>query len=120
MDGLSMEAAFDGLHRIHGKTDATNLGFRYAAIPDDFDSKADEVFDPEEMKPLFELGYWMGSTCSAWRDTPPGYCRNSDGLTLRPLPVFEYRYPFKDKKERSAARPAPSPGRSRTQAAPPA
>ena len=66
-------AAFNALNRIHGSTDATHLGFRYAAIPDDFESKADEVFDPEEMKRLFELGYELGSTGSAWRDTPPGY-----------------------------------------------
>jgi len=65
--------AFNELHRIQSNTDATNLGFRYAAIPDDFQSKAEEVFDPREMKRLFELGYELGSTGSAWRDTPPGY-----------------------------------------------
>ena len=73
MDGSSMEAAFDGMHRIHDETDATNQGLRYAANPDDFESKAKEVFNPEEMKRLFELGYGMGSAGSAWRDTPPGY-----------------------------------------------
>ena len=66
-------AAFNDLHRIHGNTDTAELGFRYTAIPDDFESQADEVFDPEEMKRLFELGYEMGLSGSAWRDTPPGY-----------------------------------------------
>jgi hypothetical protein len=69
-------AAFNDLYRVHGSTAAANLGFRYAAIPDDFESKADEVFDPEEMKRLFELGYELGSAGSAWRDTPPGYLWN--------------------------------------------
>jgi predicted acylesterase/phospholipase RssA len=66
-------AAFNDLYRIHSATDAAHLGFRYTAIPDDFESKADEVFDPEEMKRLFELGYEMGLSGIAWRDTPPGY-----------------------------------------------
>ena len=66
-------AAFSKLHSVHGSTNAADLGFRYAAIPDDFESKADEVFDPEEMKRLFKLGYEMGSAGSAWRDTPPAY-----------------------------------------------
>jgi len=66
-------AAFNDLYRIHGNTDAAHLGFRYAAIPDDFESKADEVFDPEEMKRLFKLGYDMGLAGSSWRDTPPTY-----------------------------------------------
>ena len=66
-------AAFSKLHSVHGSTNAADLGFRYAAIPDDFESKTEEVFDPREMKRLFELGYELGSTGSAWRDTPPGY-----------------------------------------------
>ena len=66
-------ATFNDLHRIHGNTDTAHLSFRYTAIPDDFESQADEVFDPEEMKRLFELGYEMGLSGSAWRDTPPGY-----------------------------------------------
>lgn len=66
-------AAFNALNRIHGSTDAAHLDFRYASIPDDFEAKAGELFDPEEMKRLFELGYELGSTGSAWRDTPPGY-----------------------------------------------
>ena len=33
-------AAFNELYRIHGNTDAANLGFRYAAIADDFESQA--------------------------------------------------------------------------------
>jgi len=64
-------AAFQGLHFIHASTNASNLGFRYVAIPDDFELQADEAFDPREMKRLFELGHELGLAGSAWRDTPP-------------------------------------------------
>jgi len=54
-------------------TDAARLGFRYVAIPDDFESQADEVFDPQEMNRLFELGYETGLSGTAWQDRPPLY-----------------------------------------------
>jgi hypothetical protein len=63
-------AAVNDLHRIYVTSDSANLDFRYVAIPDDFESQADEPFDPVEMKRLFELGYQTGRT-GAWRDTPP-------------------------------------------------
>ena len=66
-------SAFHALHRIRAGTLSSELGFRYIAIPDNFESEADEPFDPREMKRLFELGYEMGSAGSAWRYTPPGY-----------------------------------------------
>jgi hypothetical protein len=64
-------AAFQGLHRMHAHTNASNLGFRYVAIPNDFESQADEPFDPREMKRLFELGHELGLAGTAWQDTPP-------------------------------------------------
>jgi predicted acylesterase/phospholipase RssA len=66
-------AALNDLYRIRSFTDGANLGFRYVAIPDDFESRADELFDPVAMKRLFELGYETGSTGIAWRDTSPRY-----------------------------------------------
>ena len=55
-------AAINDLSRIYVSTDAAKLGFKYVAIPDDFESRADEAFDPREMKRLFELGYATGLT----------------------------------------------------------
>lgn len=64
-------AAFSALHRIHARTDTDKLDFRYVAIPDSFESQADEPFDPREMKRLFELGYQLGLDGTAWQSTPP-------------------------------------------------
>jgi predicted acylesterase/phospholipase RssA len=66
-------AAFHDLARIYVTTNAAGVGFRYIAIPDDFELKAEEPFDPQEMKRLFELGYGMGLTGTGWRDTSPRY-----------------------------------------------
>ena len=66
-------SAINNLNRLYITTGQANLGFRFAAIPNDFESQADEPFDPEEMKRLFELGYQMGLAGTAWRDTPPRY-----------------------------------------------
>jgi predicted acylesterase/phospholipase RssA len=64
-------AAFNDLFRIYVNAEGANQGFRYIAIPADFESQADEPFDPVEMKRLFELGYQTGLAGTAWRDTPP-------------------------------------------------
>ena len=66
-------AAINDLYRLYVTTDAARLGFRYVAIPDDFESQADEVFDPQEMNRLFELGYETGLSGTAWQDRPPLY-----------------------------------------------
>ncbi len=66
-------AAINDLYRLYVTTDAARLGFRYVAIPDDFESQADEVFDPREMNRLFALGYETGLAGTAWQDNPPRY-----------------------------------------------
>lgn len=70
-------AAFRDLSSIYATTQAGNLAFRHVSIPDDFESKADEPFDPREMARLFELGYRMGLDDAAWRDTSPRYLFDS-------------------------------------------
>ena len=64
-------AAVNDLRRIYAKSDSTNVDFRYVAIPEEFESKANEPFDPVEMKRLFELGYQTGLAGTAWREIPP-------------------------------------------------
>lgn len=66
-------SAINDLHRLYATTNAARLGFRYVAIPDKFGMQADEAFDPRVMTRLFELGYQMGLSGSAWQDTPPRY-----------------------------------------------
>ncbi len=64
-------AALNDLSCIYGSTQDSMLSFQYTAIPDDFESKAEEMFDPREMKRLFKLGYEMGLEGCAWQNTSP-------------------------------------------------
>lgn len=64
-------AAINDLYRIYLNTTTARLGYRYVAIPDEFEFQADEEFDPREMARLFELGYRLGLEGSAWQETPP-------------------------------------------------
>lgn len=45
--------------------------FRLSAIPESFRPSSGAEFDRVEMNRLFELGYQMGLTGSAWEHTPP-------------------------------------------------
>ncbi len=62
--------AINDLYRLYLDSRANKLGFRYIAIPDDFESQADEIFDPHEMTRLFELGYAVGLDGDAWQTAP--------------------------------------------------
>jgi predicted acylesterase/phospholipase RssA len=62
-------AAINDLYRLHVNTDASGLGLQYVAIPDEFESQSDEMFDPQEMKRLFALGYETGISGSGWQKT---------------------------------------------------
>jgi len=53
------------------KRDGMTLGF--TAIPDDFDIKTKEPFDPAAMLKTFELGYQYGLGGPKWTTMPPGY-----------------------------------------------
>ncbi|MCK5487158.1 MAG: hypothetical protein KAI86_13160 [Desulfobacterales bacterium] len=47
--------------------------FNLAYIPDEFNLKAKEPFDPEYMVKLFDLGYRMALSGYPWDKTPPGF-----------------------------------------------
>jgi len=66
-------SAINHLHRIYNATNSMNLEYRDIAIPKEFESQADEMFDPIEMQRLFELGYRMGLSGTGWKDSPPEY-----------------------------------------------
>ena len=48
-----------------------NIGFNYAAGPDEFKFTAQEPFDREEMRRLFQLGYDLASSGYKWNKKLP-------------------------------------------------
>ncbi len=63
-----MEARlFGDLYRIYSIAREDGVDFNYVSIPDDYISKSNEPFDPEEMKRLFDLGFDMAKSGNFWR-----------------------------------------------------
>jgi predicted patatin/cPLA2 family phospholipase len=66
------QARGDLYHLFTGSL-VTGLKYQMVAIPQDFPVKADStLFDPAEMKRLFDKGSELGRSPSPWRNTPPG------------------------------------------------
>jgi predicted acylesterase/phospholipase RssA len=63
-------ASLNDLMRIHQFARRDNIDFNYAGIPDDFIFESKEVFDPEEMNALFEIGYQMARKGKIWQKAP--------------------------------------------------
>ncbi len=71
-------AAVDDLFRMYAFTQREQLGFKYVDIPEDFESRAKEAFDQEEMNRLFETGYQLALSGDVWETKPPGLASAPD------------------------------------------
>ena len=60
------------LNRIYALCKLEGMDFHLAYVPDDYHSKAKEVFDTVEMTRLFDLGFAKAKAGTAWSDAPPG------------------------------------------------
>lgn len=61
------------MYRIYLGTRRDGLNYHLAYIPDDFKEKQKEMFDPEYMRKLFDLGYRMAKSGYPWAKAPPGF-----------------------------------------------
>jgi hypothetical protein len=61
------------LYRIYTIAQREGMEFNLVYIPSTFKFKGKELFDTEEMKQLFELGFNMGKSGDFWHKYPPGY-----------------------------------------------
>ncbi len=59
------------LYRIFLLAKRDGLDFNLAFIPDDFNVPMNEIFDPEYMQSLFDLGYRMAKDGYPWSKSPP-------------------------------------------------
>lgn len=67
---IRMQGASD-LFRIFLLARRDGIDFNLAYIPDDFNAPQKEIFDPEYMQDLFNLGYRMGRDGYSWSKVPP-------------------------------------------------
>jgi predicted patatin/cPLA2 family phospholipase len=61
------------LYRIFLGAQRDGMDYNLAFIPFDFDEKSKELFDPEYMSKLFDLGYRMAQNGYPWEKVPPGF-----------------------------------------------
>jgi hypothetical protein len=60
------------LYQIYAITRVRGSDFHYGEVPKDFVWNADQEFDGDEMRRLFDIAYELGFNGTAWSDTPPG------------------------------------------------
>jgi predicted patatin/cPLA2 family phospholipase len=60
------------LYRIYLRAQRDGIDYNLAYIPEDFTMKSKELFDPEYMSRLFDLGYRMAQDGYPWQKGPPG------------------------------------------------
>ena len=60
-------------YRIYLSSLRDDIDYFWTSIPDDFDEKPKEMFDPEYMLKLVEIGIQRAKSGTAWKTEPPGY-----------------------------------------------
>lgn len=61
------------MYRIYLDCEQDGIEYNLAYIPDSFDAKPTEEFDPVYMNKLFDLGYRMAKNGYPWHKAPPGF-----------------------------------------------
>jgi predicted patatin/cPLA2 family phospholipase len=59
------------LFRIHSVALASGAEFRWVTIPNDAVFTRSEFFDPVQMRALYDTGFRLASSATAWQRTPP-------------------------------------------------
>ena len=61
------------LYRIYRASKRDGTDYNLAYIPQDFSAESNEIFDPEYMSKLFDLGYQMARNGYPWEKVPFGF-----------------------------------------------
>ncbi|MFA9419646.1 MAG: patatin-like phospholipase family protein, partial [Gammaproteobacteria bacterium] len=73
VDTIIRTQGLGDLYRIYLGAVRDNANFKLAYIPEDFELESDELFDPEYMSALFDLGYEQARNGYNWSSSPPGF-----------------------------------------------
>ena len=71
-DGFARSGTIGDIFRIYAATLREGTGFQWITIPDSATLAGNEVFDPEVMSRLFDLGAKLGRDGPPWQTAPPG------------------------------------------------
>ena len=61
------------MQRLYLQAQNDKMAYNLAFIPDSFNEKSNEDFDPVYMRKLFDLGFEMAKQGFPWQNAPPGF-----------------------------------------------
>ena len=67
---MKSQSWFDML-RLHDNAKKDEVEFHYTSLPYDYAPQGDEMFDLEEMKRLYDLGYSIAVSDDPWQEEIP-------------------------------------------------
>ncbi len=73
LDTIIRTQGLGDLYRIYLGSVRDKANFKLAYIPGDFELESNELFDPEYMSALFDLGYEQARNGYNWASSPPGF-----------------------------------------------
>ncbi len=68
---LMKAQSWSDMLRLHNNAERDNVDFNYISLPNGYEAKGDEMFDPEEMKRLYDLGYSIATSDNPWQKDIP-------------------------------------------------
>jgi predicted acylesterase/phospholipase RssA len=72
IETLTKYQGLGDLFRLYVGAQRDGVDYNLAYIPADFTAESTEVFDPEYMSKLFDVGYSLGTQPNHWMKKPPG------------------------------------------------
>lgn len=60
------------LLRLYLSSQRDDIDYNLIFVPNNFNQVSEEMFDPNFMRSLYEIGYELGQTSTNWIKTPPG------------------------------------------------
>ena len=73
ISSLLRTQGFGDLYKLYLFALRDGLDYNLAYIPNHFTLKPKEMFDPEYMGKLYDLGYWLAKSGYPWHKGPPGF-----------------------------------------------
>ncbi len=68
---LMKSQSWSDMIRLYSNTKKDNVEFNYISLPYNYESAGSEMFDPEEMKRLYDLGYSIATSDNPWQKEIP-------------------------------------------------
>lgn len=72
IDASGLTAAIGDLFRIYSYAQREQAGFQWITIPDDVIIGGNEIFDPAQMRSLYDVGFGLAAKGGGWFTLPPG------------------------------------------------